>query len=178
MQLSHPCYALSRSDAPKNKLCVPDHMPSVPLPAGYPPWSQYVYKRFGSTKWATSPSGRPSPPFHLDPPFIAVFDVNKPPTWRPSPPSHVGAVKPVRRVTVGVPKLAAHVVAGLLRGVHLSLQRGRIGVDPLELLEVAVEHTNDLAELQVTRVSHAVQTDKCQSACSPYRVIGLVALAE
>jgi hypothetical protein len=63
------------------------------------------------------------------------------------PPSHVGPVKTIRRLAVWVTILATHVIAGLLGGVHLSLQRRRIGVDPLELLEVAVKYTNNLAEL-------------------------------
>lgn len=80
-------------------------------------------------------------------PFQVQVEVDGPSTCRRSPPSHVGSIKAVRRITVGVAVLATHVVAGLLRGVHLGLQCGRIGVDPLELLEVAVEHTNDLAKL-------------------------------
>lgn len=66
---------------------------------------------------------------------------------RRSPPSHVGSVKAVCRIAVGVTVLATHVVAGLLRGIHLGLQGRSIGINPLELLEMAVEDTNNLAEL-------------------------------
>lgn len=86
-------------------------------------------------------------PFRPGPSVVAKVEVDKPPTCPRSPPSHVGSVKAVRRLAVGVTVLATHVVTGLLRGIHLGLQGRSVGINPLELLEVAVEDANNLAEL-------------------------------
>lgn len=90
-------------------------------------------------------------PFRPGPSVVAKVEVDEPRTWPRtcprSPPSHVGSVKAVRRIAVGVTVLATHVVTGLLRGIHLGLQGRSVGINPLELLEVAVEDANNLAEL-------------------------------
>lgn len=93
-----------------------------------------------ATKW-------PEFPFHHDPSFKVKVEVDKPSTCPRSPPSHVGSVKAVCRIAVGVTVLATHVVTGLLRGIHLGLQGRSVCINPLELLEVAVEDANNLAEL-------------------------------
>ena len=82
---------------------------------------------------------------------MGKIKAEKPSTSFSSPPSHVGSVKAFSRIAVRVTVLAAHVVAGLLRGIHLGLQGRSVGIDPLELLEVAVEDTDNLAKLYVTR---------------------------
>lgn len=101
-------------------------------------------KGLRSTRW---PESQPSATFRTGPPIVAKVKVDKPSTCHRSPPSHVGSVKAVRRIAIRVTILATHVVAGLLRGIHLSLQGRSVGIDPLELLEVAVEDANNLAEL-------------------------------
>ena len=49
---------------------------------------------------------------------------------------------------LGGPVLAAHGAAGLLRRGDLGLQRRGVGIDPLELGEMAVEDADNLAQLE------------------------------
>lgn len=65
----------------------------------------------------------------------------------PSTPAHVGPVKALRRIALGRTIMAAHVPARLLRSRDLGLELSSIGVDPLQLAEMAVEDAHDLAQL-------------------------------
>lgn len=79
-----------------------------------------------------------------------------PPKYR-SPPTSVRPVEALRCVTVWGAVLAAHTVAVLLRSVNLCLKGSRVGVDPLELLQVTIEDTNNVAQLYCVLVRKSKQ---------------------
>src|SRR5690606_3969012 len=62
-------------------------------------------------------------------------------------PSHVRAVEALRRVALRYPLLPAERAVGLLRRRDLGLHGGRVGVNPLQLGDVYVEHLYVLADL-------------------------------
>lgn len=48
---------------------------------------------------------------------------------------------------VGSAVLVTDCRASLLRRIHLGRKRGRVGVNPLQLRQVAVQNANNLAQL-------------------------------
>lgn len=66
-------------------------------------------------------------------------------------PPHVRAVEALRRVVLRYSLLAAERAIRLLSRRDLGLNRGGVGVDPLELGQVPVQHLDNLAHLLQNR---------------------------
>src|ERR1700712_567195 len=67
--------------------------------------------------------------------------------------AHIRPIKGLSGIVLSTTILVANCSARLLCRVDLGLQRRRIGIDPLKLCEMAVENTDNLAQLR-SRISN------------------------
>jgi len=88
-------------------------------------------------------------------------------------PAPVRPIEALSGIRIGSSNAGAHVAGRLLRSNHLGLESRRIGINPLQLSQVAVQNTDNLAQLlfEGVSVSH-IQEGKKQNipdhqACYP-----------